>query len=112
VSFLAPDPGDRGEPDIKQGAVGGSAVGEHKLVANGMEVLARGALACPRTPSGSFGFGAISASGTIRRCALPWIGTRLSFQSSVSTTACWTAATPPARALSFFSSASRTSTAS
>jgi hypothetical protein len=47
MSFLAPDPGDRGEPDVKQGAVGGSAIGEHRLVANGLEVLARGALACP-----------------------------------------------------------------
>jgi hypothetical protein len=48
VTFIAPDPGDRGEPDVKQGAVGGSAVGEHRLVANGAEVLARGALACPQ----------------------------------------------------------------
>jgi hypothetical protein len=47
VSFLAPDPGDRGEPDVKQGAVGGAAVGEHRLVANGLEVLARGSLSCP-----------------------------------------------------------------
>jgi hypothetical protein len=48
VSFIAPDPGDRGEPDVKQGAVGGAAVGEHRLVADGLEVLARGALACPQ----------------------------------------------------------------
>lgn len=47
MSFIAPDPGDRGEPDVKLGRVGGSAVGEHKLVANGLQVLARGALACP-----------------------------------------------------------------
>ncbi len=48
MSFIAPDPGDRGEPDVKQGAVGGAAVGEHRLVADGLEVLARGALACPQ----------------------------------------------------------------
>lgn len=45
---LAPDHGDRGEPDVKQGRTGGSAVGEDpRLVANGVQVLARGALVCP-----------------------------------------------------------------
>jgi hypothetical protein len=45
---LAPDPGDRGEPDVKQGRTGASAVGEdRRLVADGYQVLARGALACP-----------------------------------------------------------------
>ncbi|MGH2951672.1 MAG: hypothetical protein ACRDKX_06480 [Solirubrobacterales bacterium] len=45
---LAPDPGDRGEPDVKLGRVGGSAVGEdRRLVRDGVQVLARGALACP-----------------------------------------------------------------
>ncbi|MGH2954914.1 MAG: hypothetical protein ACRDK9_13050 [Solirubrobacterales bacterium] len=45
---LAPDPGDRGEPDVKLGRLGGSAVGEQRrLVRDGVQVLARGALACP-----------------------------------------------------------------
>lgn len=45
---LAPDPGDRGEPDVKQGRTGGSALGEdRRLVTEGAQVLARGALACP-----------------------------------------------------------------
>jgi hypothetical protein len=45
---LAPDHGDRGEPDVKQGRTGASAVGEdRRLVADGVQVLARGALACP-----------------------------------------------------------------
>jgi hypothetical protein len=45
---LAPDHGDRGEPDVKQGRSGGSAVGEDpRLVHNGVQVLARGALVCP-----------------------------------------------------------------
>lgn len=44
---LAPDPGDRGEPDVKLGRTG-SAVGEdRRLVANGVQVLGRGALVCP-----------------------------------------------------------------
>ena len=45
---LAPDHGDRGEPDVKLGRTGGSAVGEdRRLVANGVQVLARGSFACP-----------------------------------------------------------------
>ena len=45
---LAPDPGDRGEPDVKLGRTGGSAVGEdRRLIQNGVQVLARGALMCP-----------------------------------------------------------------
>ena len=45
---VAPDPGDRGEPDVKVGRTGGSAVGEDRRVLNhGLQVLARGALVCP-----------------------------------------------------------------
>jgi hypothetical protein len=44
---LAPDPGDRGEPDVKQSRTGGSVVGDPRLVSNGVQVLARGALVCP-----------------------------------------------------------------
>jgi hypothetical protein len=45
---VAPDPGDRGEPDVKVGRTGGSAVGEdRRLVSSGVQVLARGALVCP-----------------------------------------------------------------
>jgi hypothetical protein len=46
---VAPDPGDRGEPDVKLGRTGGSALGEdRRVVANGFQVLARGALVCPQ----------------------------------------------------------------
>ena len=45
---VAPDPGDRGEPDVKLGRTGGSAVGEdRRLVRDGMQVLARGSMLCP-----------------------------------------------------------------
>ena len=45
---LAPDHGDRGEPDVKLGRTGGAAVGENaRLVESGLQVLARGALVCP-----------------------------------------------------------------
>jgi hypothetical protein len=49
VAFeVAPDPGDRGEPDVRLGRTGGSAVGEERrLVQSGVQVLARGALRCP-----------------------------------------------------------------
>jgi hypothetical protein len=49
MALLFPQPGDRGEPDVKTGRTGGSAVGEdRRLVRNGVQVLARGALACPK----------------------------------------------------------------
>ncbi len=45
---LAPDHGDRGEPDVKLGRTGGSAVGEdRRLIQAGAQVLARGSLVCP-----------------------------------------------------------------
>jgi hypothetical protein len=44
---IAPDPGDRGEPDVRQGTTGGSVAGDPRLVDHGLEVLARGALVCP-----------------------------------------------------------------
>jgi len=45
---LAPDPGDRGEPDARRGAGGGSALAEERrLLACGAQVLTRGALVCP-----------------------------------------------------------------
>ena len=48
MALLFPQPGDRGEPDIKQGRTGGSALGEERrLLREGVQVLARGALVCP-----------------------------------------------------------------
>ena len=45
---IAPDPGDRGEPDVKLGRTGGAAVGEdRRLVRDGMQVLAQGSMLCP-----------------------------------------------------------------
>lgn len=49
MSFIAPDHGDRGQPDVRTGRSGGSAVGEdRRLVRGGVIVLARGSLGCPR----------------------------------------------------------------
>jgi hypothetical protein len=49
MSFeVAPNPGDRGEPDVRIGRSGGAAIGEdRRLVHDGVQVLARGALVCP-----------------------------------------------------------------
>ncbi len=47
MSLISPDPGDRGEPDVKIGRTGGSAVGERRLIRDGAQVLARGGLICP-----------------------------------------------------------------
>lgn len=45
---LSPYPGDRGEPGVKLGRTGASALGEdRRLVESGIQVLARGALLCP-----------------------------------------------------------------
>jgi hypothetical protein len=46
---LTPDPGDPGEPQVRLGRTGGSALGEERrLIRDGAQVLAWGALACPR----------------------------------------------------------------
>jgi hypothetical protein len=45
---LTPDPGDPGEPQIKLGRVGGSDTAEERrLIRDGAQVLAHGALICP-----------------------------------------------------------------
>jgi hypothetical protein len=46
--LISPDPGDRGEPDVRIGRTGGSAVGQAPaLIRSGVQELARGALICP-----------------------------------------------------------------
>ena len=46
---VAPDPGDPGEQQVRQGHVGGGELDERKrLVADGAQVLAHGALVCPQ----------------------------------------------------------------
>lgn len=45
---LTPDPGDPGEPQVKIGRAGGAELGEERrLVRDGAQVLAHGALVCP-----------------------------------------------------------------
>jgi len=47
-SWLTPDPGDPGMPDTRTGALGGADLAEpRKIVADGFQVLAHGALVCP-----------------------------------------------------------------
>jgi hypothetical protein len=49
VAFhVTPDPGDPGEPQVKMGRTGGSELGEERrLIRDGAQVLAHGALICP-----------------------------------------------------------------
>jgi uncharacterized Zn finger protein (UPF0148 family) len=45
---LTPDPGDPGEPRVRIGRTGGAEAGEERrLVRDGAQVLAHGALICP-----------------------------------------------------------------
>ena len=45
---LAPDPGDHGEPQVRTGRTGGAEIGEERrLLRDGRQVLAHGALVCP-----------------------------------------------------------------
>jgi hypothetical protein len=46
---LTPDPGDPGEPQVKIGRTGGAETGEERrLIRDGAQVLAHGALVCPQ----------------------------------------------------------------
>jgi hypothetical protein len=49
VGFEVPaDPGDPGQPDVRAGRVDGATAGAHrKIVRDGVQVLAHGALVCP-----------------------------------------------------------------
>jgi hypothetical protein len=45
---LPADPGDPGQPDVRSGRVDGSLAGAHRrLMRDGSQVLAHGALVCP-----------------------------------------------------------------
>ena len=45
---LPADPGDPGQPDVRTGRVDGSQAGAHRrLLRDGVQVLAHGALVCP-----------------------------------------------------------------
>jgi uncharacterized Zn finger protein (UPF0148 family) len=45
---IGPDPGDPGEPQVRIGRTGGAEAGEERrLVRDGAQVLAHGALICP-----------------------------------------------------------------
>jgi uncharacterized Zn finger protein (UPF0148 family) len=49
VAFhLTPDPGDPGEQQVRQGHLGGDFDERRRLVRDGAQLLAHGALICPR----------------------------------------------------------------
>ena len=45
---LTPDPGDPGEPQVRLGRIGGAeAAEERRIVRDGVQVIAHGAMLCP-----------------------------------------------------------------
>ena len=64
---LAPDPGDPGEPRIRIGRAGGTEAGEERrLIRDGAQVLAHGALVCPSCALPIAAGGRLRATGTLR----------------------------------------------
>ena len=66
---LTPDPGDPGEPRVRIGRTGGAEAGEERrLVRDGAQILAHGALICPECDLPTVPAGRVRAAGTLR-CA-------------------------------------------
>ena len=64
---LSPDPGDPGEPQVRIGRTGGAEAGEERrLVRDGAQVLAHGALVCPDCDLPLALAGRLLAGGPIR----------------------------------------------
>jgi hypothetical protein len=68
VAFhLTPDPGDPGEPQVRIGRTGGAdAADERRLIRDGAQVLAHGALVCPECGLPIFPGGRVRAARRMR----------------------------------------------
>jgi hypothetical protein len=67
VGFIAPDPGDPGEARVDTGPATGASLGEHRrLVRDGAQVLAHGALVCPSCELPIAATRRLPATGTLR----------------------------------------------
>ena len=68
MSFhVTPDPGDPGEPQVRIGRAGGAELGEERrLVRDGAQVLAHGALICPGCELPIVATRRLPASGRLR----------------------------------------------
>jgi hypothetical protein len=68
VAFhLTPDPGDPGEPQVRLGRVGGADAGEHRrIIRDGVQVFAHGAMLCPRCDLPMPVAGPMAAGVTVR----------------------------------------------
>lgn len=72
MALLQPDPGDPGEDRAAAGAVGGPEIQlERRLIADGLQVIARGALICPECDLPLPGHPSVRASATLQ-CS--WCG--------------------------------------
>jgi hypothetical protein len=64
---VTPDPGDPGEPRVRIGRTGGAEAGEERrLVRDGAQVLAHGALVCPQCQLPILPAGPIRAARELR----------------------------------------------
>ena len=64
---ITPDPGDPGEPQVRIGRAGGSELGEERrLVRDGSQVLAHGALVCSECSLPIAAHGRLPATETMR----------------------------------------------
>jgi hypothetical protein len=68
VAFnLTPDPGDPGEPQVRIGRTGGAEAGEERrLIRDGAQILAHGALICPECDLPLAAGGRVRATGALR----------------------------------------------
>jgi uncharacterized Zn finger protein (UPF0148 family) len=64
---LTPDPGDPGDPRVRSGRAGGAEAGEERrLIRDGAQVLAHGALVCPSCELPIFPAGRVRAASELR----------------------------------------------
>jgi len=66
VAFLSPDHGDPGEPRVRVERTGGAAHSEHRLIRDGTQILAHGALVCPSCELPMFPAGRVRAGSEVR----------------------------------------------
>ena len=67
MGLFTPDPGDPGEPQVRIGRTGGAEAGEERrLIRDGAQVLAHGALVCPACELPILPAGRFRAAGELR----------------------------------------------
>ena len=66
MGLFTPDPGDPGEPQVRIGRTGGAEAGEERrLIRDGAQILAHGALVCPSCELPMFPAGRVRAAAEL-----------------------------------------------